>query len=373
MDKTRSAETDSEENGLLRRLRKRSPTLAIALRDFTSLRREKTIVLALLVQIIVASFSSFLVVGLVSVYSDDSTADTRHSVTIINEADDNVIGQALRAESAFIDRGIQSREEATTLIKESELDGAILIQETDDGVYDVTVYAPDGALQTTVLISDVKGVLESVERDTRVQRAGDIGFVEYPGEESVPNPYFSFTYTVLLPLLVFLPVFLSGGIVVDTITEEVESGTLELLRAAPVSVRDILSAKLLVAILLAPSQVLLWLGLLLLNDIPIYQPGALLVYVLAATLLFVALGASTALRFPERRQAQLIYSVGLVGIFSVASILPESPPNTIARLAVGSATTQTYAVAGGTLVVGVLVYIALDYVVIPRMKLLGIE
>lgn len=34
------------------------------------------------------------------------------------------------------------------------------------------------------------------------------------------QPYFGFTYTVLVPLLTFLPVFLSGSIAVDAITEE---------------------------------------------------------------------------------------------------------------------------------------------------------
>ena len=47
----------------------RDPRVVIARRDVASLSREKTIVLALFIQLFVAAFSSFLVVGLTSLYS----------------------------------------------------------------------------------------------------------------------------------------------------------------------------------------------------------------------------------------------------------------------------------------------------------------
>ena len=49
-----------------------SPRATIARRDLASLRSEKTIVLALLIQLFIAAFSSFLVVGLTSLYDPGS-------------------------------------------------------------------------------------------------------------------------------------------------------------------------------------------------------------------------------------------------------------------------------------------------------------
>jgi len=48
---------------------------AIARRELGSLSREKTIVLALLIQLVIAAFSSFLVVGLASLYEPGAAED----------------------------------------------------------------------------------------------------------------------------------------------------------------------------------------------------------------------------------------------------------------------------------------------------------
>jgi len=62
------------ESGVVGRLRAwfRSQRLTIAKRELQVLGREKTIVLALVIQLFVASFSGFLVVGLVSLYDPGS-------------------------------------------------------------------------------------------------------------------------------------------------------------------------------------------------------------------------------------------------------------------------------------------------------------
>jgi len=58
------------------------PRIRIALRELSTLKSEKTIVLALLIQLVIAAFSSFLVVGLVSLYDPASAGgqDLLHAV-----------------------------------------------------------------------------------------------------------------------------------------------------------------------------------------------------------------------------------------------------------------------------------------------------
>lgn len=53
----------------------RDPRVIVARRELSVLRREKTTVLALLIQLFIAAFSSFLVVGLVSLYAPVSVRE----------------------------------------------------------------------------------------------------------------------------------------------------------------------------------------------------------------------------------------------------------------------------------------------------------
>jgi len=167
------------------------------------------------------------------------------------------------------------------------------------------------------------------------------------------NPYFDFTYTVLLPLLVFLPVFISGSITVDSITEESERGTLELLRVAPVSLVQIVDGKALAMIAIAPLQAMTWLALLSLNGVGVANGAWLFGLVTAATVVVVAFAVGVSLLAADRRAAQLLFSVGVLLLFAAASFLPGSPANTAALLAIDSATASTYAAVGGYVVAAV--------------------
>ncbi len=97
------------------------------------------------------------------------------------------------------------------------------------------------------------------------------------------SQYFGFTYATLIPLLLFLPPFISGSVAVDTVTEELERGTMELLRVAPVSLLDIIDGKALGMVLLAPAQALMWLALLSTNGIAVSNPAAILLFITAVT------------------------------------------------------------------------------------------
>jgi len=58
-------------------MRNRDSRLTIAGRELSGLRAEKTILLAIAIQLFIAAFSSFLVVGLVSMYDPDRSAVQR--------------------------------------------------------------------------------------------------------------------------------------------------------------------------------------------------------------------------------------------------------------------------------------------------------
>ena len=329
-------------NGLLR----------IARRELSSLTAEKTIVLALLVQLFVAAFSSFLVVGLASLY-DPSATQGGVDLAVTGEASDALL-DAGRSSDGVRFRTYDDRSAALADFDAGRVD-AVLIATTDrsgDGSrVAVEAVVPESSLQKTLIVVQIRDLLERIERDERLRRADNIERAIAPSPPTVgASPYFGFAYTVLVPLLLLLPAFIAGSTAVDSVTEEIERGTLDLLRVAPVSLGGIVAGKGAAMAVLAPAQGALWLALLALNGIAVSHVAPLLAYTAAVSTLLVAAGVALGLAVPNRERAQLLYSLGALSAFTLAGFLPEHPATTIARLAIDSPTLTTYALVAVTVV-----------------------
>lgn len=319
--------------------------------------------LALLIQLFVAGFSSFLVVGLVSMYDPASVEGGSVSVAIAGEGGEDVT-DSLESVHGIEPVHFADPEEARNRFRDGRFDAALLVMESEDGRLRIRASVPDSGVRSTLVVVRLRDGLEQLERDRRTTFRHRLAFepLAVP-EEGSGSPYVGFTYTVLVPLLCFLPVFISGSIAVDSVSEELERGTFELLRSAPITLVDVLDGKLLAAASLAPLQVVLWLGLLRFNGIPIEHALPVLGIVSALAAALVGLGIAIALLAPDRRQAQLVYSVGVLSVFVVASLLPEHPANTVAKLAIGSPTGTTWRLLAGYLVGGALALVTVRYLV----------
>ena len=316
---------------------RRSKRLTIARRELASLRSEKTIVLAVLIQLFVAAFSSFLVVGLVSLYDPASVSgDGSVDVALTGDAGDDLARVA--AERPGIDVGrYGTYDDAFAAFQRGEVSAVLRADRGADGRTVVTAVVPDGGFRTTFVVVQLRDVLQAFERSERARM--DSRLVRSPlplPPESDGSPYFGFTYTVLIPLLMFLPVFVSGSIAVDSIVEELDRGTFELLRVSPLSLVQIVDGKLFAMAVLVPVQAGSWLALLSLNGTAIANAPAVLVLVSALAVVVVALGIAVALAAGDRSRAQFAYSVAILGVFGVTYLLPESPANAVAKLVIGS-------------------------------------
>jgi ABC-type Na+ efflux pump permease subunit len=332
------------------------PRFAIARRELSTLRTEKTIVLALLIQLFIAAFSSFLVVGLVSLYDPASVDGYEVQVAVTGDATEDLLAVTDDREAL---RGVPYPNEAQAMsaFGEGRVDAVLVTEEVDDRI-EVTAVAPDGNVRTTLAVVQLRETLQAFERLERDQRSGSLSSTPLslpPAGET--SPYFGFTYTVLIPLLCFLPVFIGGSIAVDSVAEEFERGTLELLRVAPLDVVDVVDGKVWAAAALVPAQAGLWLLLLSLNGTRIAAPLALVALVAAVGVGVVAIGAFVALFAPERRTAQLLYSMAILVGFGATALFPQSPVNAAARLAIGSADGVTRAAVVGYAAVGVGAYL----------------
>jgi len=316
--------------------------ITIAGRELAGLRAEKTILLAIGIQLFIAAFSSFLVVGLVSMYdpsgldgaeieiagSGDAVADLERAADEVPGARVTPYSEPLAAREAF---------------HAYAADAVVVADRTDDGGISTVVTAPDSNVETTVIVVQLQAVLQAYESNERDARSA---YLEEPPlplpDRTGSSPYFTFTYTVLIPLLVFLPVFISGSITVDSITEEIDRGTLELLRVAPVTLTDIVDGKALAAVAIAPVQALCWLLLLELNGTPIANIGSILALMTALTVIVVGVAVAIAVVAPDRRAAQLLYSIAVLALFGGATAMAGGPTNAVARLAIDSADLTTY-------------------------------
>lgn len=341
------------------------PRIAIARRDLSSLTREKTIVLALLIQLFIAAFSSFLVVGLTSLY-DPGAGAVEIEVGISGEHEETLLAAAQESEGV-IPRVYDSSADAVAAFERGDLNAVLNTRTVQTGRgtrIAVDAEVPAESLETTLIIVRLQELLLEFERQERDLRSTSLDFqpVELPPEQETADnftQYFTFTYTILLPLLLFLPPFISGSVVVDSITEELERGTFELLRVSPVSLTEIVDGKAVGMILLAPLQAVLWIALLWTNGIAVANLGPLLLLVTAIATITTALGTLLGLVTGSRQQAQLLYSVLVLLGFGATAALPEHPASSAALLAVDSPTAGTFVHVAGFTLVAIVGYAAL--------------
>lgn len=314
--------------------------------------------LAIAIQLFVAAFSSFMVVGLVSL-SDPGATQGQYDVTLAvsGEAGDDLFavvngGDARRAQQ------FDSRADALTAYAGGRVDGILHAEYTERGRISVEAIAPEEDFRSTLVVVQMKDALTTLERDRRIDLKNRLATpplpVPQPGQSS---PYFQFTYTVLLPVLVVLPAFISGSIAADSLAEEIERGTLELLRVAPVTAADVVDGKALAMVAIAPAQAATWLALLALQGTVVARPGLILLVVTAFAIALVALGAGLAVSLGVRSEAQLLYSLTALVLFGASMLLPESPPDIVAKLAVGTETATTIVTVFATLIVAAAGYV----------------
>ncbi|MEF8860693.1 MAG: ABC transporter permease, partial [Haloarculaceae archaeon] len=216
--------------------------LVVGRRELSSLSREKTIVLALVIQLFVAGFSSFLVVGLTSLYSPASVSGGDVEVAVVGDADEAFL-EAAEAAGGIRVRPYPDVEAADGAFQSGAVD-AVVEARTRAGRISVTVTAPAEGLRKTLVVVRVRSALETLERIEREERSDSLESRVVPLPPTVDaSPYLGFTYTVLVPMLLLLPAFIVGSVAVDAVTEEVERGTLELLRVTPLSLAAIVEGK----------------------------------------------------------------------------------------------------------------------------------
>jgi len=321
-----------------------NPVLRIARKELSTLFSEKTLILALLIQLFVASFSSLLIVGLTSLYDPEALrGQTRGNAEI------GVLGYQERLVSLMEEEKINIHyyndlQRALEAFDRGRIDAILTIpDDIDPGgteIIRLTLYLPESDIKGTFVVMQIKESLSKFESFVREKRSHRIDFTPITLHvEKMPKKsakYFEFIYTILIPLLVFTPIIISGGLVVDFITEEVERHTIEVLLTAPVSLPQIIAGKITTAVAIVPPQVAAWLFFLDLTNTHVANIPTIVLHSTLIAITIILTGSLIAIEYPNRSTAQYIYSLTLILLFTISYILPDSPLNLTTRLAAGS-------------------------------------
>jgi len=314
----------------------------MAKKELSGINYEKTIVFAILLQLFVALFSSFLMVGLTSLYDPSSVSQySRFRYSIAYTGANSTLLDRLQASDDFTVYEMDLSP-ALESLRERKLAAVIFVPATPADSPDpvqVTLYTLQNDLQATVVGVKLKAVLVGFEADLRNARSARITEQPVPLEFPPgmgPAGFSEFVYGLLIPLLVFMPAIISASLIIDLITEEYQHETLETLVSTPVSFTEMVWGKILACEILVPVQAGAWLLLLAVNGIRIENPVPILVLVSVSSLILILLSALTALHYRERTAAQFIYSTALVVVILLVVAVPENPLNLIVRASVGN-------------------------------------
>lgn len=325
----------------------------VAKRELRAQASERSFLLGAGIQLFVALFSSFLAVGLLSLYSPVGLQAARLQPSLALVTDDPALADRVRSEIGRV-APFATEEGARTAFAERRVDGVLAVvpdasnrpglsrsaNETGlgPGRFPVRLRLLLARNEVTgpLLLARLKPALEAYEDGARRALAPELPdpFVP-PAPRTGAAATFELAYGLLVPLLMFLPGILAGALLIDLLAREWEERTLDLLRAAPLGPATIVGGKLLASTLLVVPQAAAWLVLLALNGVPVAEPGRLLLLATAMGAAMGSVGAGLALVFRDRALVQVLYSLALMVLFLALFSIPGGPVNSAAKLAVG--------------------------------------
>lgn len=335
----------------------------IAKKEFRGLLNERTILLAVLLQLFIALFSSFLMVGLTSMYDPSSLSKYSHyRYSVAYTGNESELLTYLRASPDF---RVYTMDLSTAVaaLEQRKLAAVIYVPDTRPDAPDpvkITLYTVQNDLQSAIVDVKLKDIFLKYEQTLRQIRQGRLDIQPLPLQIPAPaggGDFYEFVYGLLIPLLVFMPAIISSALVIDLITEEYQHETLETLVSTPITFPEMVWGKVLACGVLVPIQAGTWLVLLMVNGIAIQNAGLILLQVTVASLILIMIGTLVALHYRERTAAQFIFSTGLVVVILLALAVPSNPLNLLTRLAVGAAGPEQWLV----LCVVVAIVIGLGY------------
>lgn len=315
-----------------------APMLAVAKKELMSVLRDRTIVISILIQLFIASFSSALLLGMLSLYDSDTIMRFSGAGMRIGfvRAPVNVLEQ-LMGERGLTIVQFPSLGEAQAAYYRGEVLAIVEPPQDANGLTETRIYLPESDTVNSLIRMVIQEPLKQYENHLRGQKGIEVRYADLKGK---PSTSYEFVYSVLIPMLMFFPAFVAGSMAVDSLTEEVENKTLQTLLSAPLSVNGMVAGKILASVILSVAQCMAWLTLLQLNGIVIQNAGWILTLATIVAGITSTVAALGAVMLQDRERSQFIYSLMLLAAAGISTLLNISPITTLSRLAIGDAYTN---------------------------------
>lgn len=306
---------------------------AIFKKEVNAVLKERTIVLAILIQLIIASLSSVILVGLISFYDPETIGDNSNikiKVGLIGDGNNPLVGY-------LQEKGISVKlyalpGNAEEDFKKGAIDAILYLQGDRGSIVDMKLYLPKSDSRATVLLMVLKDPLQKYENYLRENNGITLLSTNVDGKSGTT---YEFLYTFIVPMLMLFPAFIAGSIIIDTLSEEFENNTIDTLLSSPVTLNEMLFAKIAAVVFIAAFQCLLWPILLYVNRIYIDNIGLILLLSIFIAAFISAASALITIFFKDRERSQFIYSLLLMILGSLSYFLNPSPFSLMARLATG--------------------------------------
>lgn len=308
------------------------PFLAVVKRELGSVLRDRTILIAILLQLFIASFSSGLLLGMLSLYDADTILRESGSwikIGVVAAADDPLESIVTERGVTVVPFGTLAQAEAAFYAR--EINAIVDTPRAANDITEIKLYLPESNTVSSLVRMVLQEPLEQYENYLRSQKGVAIHYTDLQGE---PSTSFEFVYSVLLPILMFFPAFVAGSLSIDSLTEEFENNTVQTLLSAPLTINGMIGAKIASVLILSMLQSGAWLALLTLNGIAIRNMGWIFLLALIVAGITSTSAALAAILLRDRERSQFIYALMLLAGAAISSLLNLSPIVTLSRLAV---------------------------------------
>jgi ABC-type Na+ efflux pump permease subunit len=317
------------------------PFIALVKREISSVIRDRTIVIAILIQLFIASFSSALLLGMLSLYDPDTILQFGGRGIKIGITDEDQLGRFM-SERGLTVIPFASLSDAEAAFFQGQVNAIVDMPQDVNELTEVQLYLPDSDTASSLIRMVIQEPLKQYENSLRAQKGIEVHYTDLKGK---PSTSFEFVYSVLLPMLMFFPAFVAGSMTIDSLTEEMENNTLQTLLSAPLTVNGMIGAKIASSVILASLQCGAWLVLLKLNEITIQNTGWILILGLTVAGITSTAAALGAILLQDRERSQFIYSLMLLAGVAISILVNLSPITTLSRLAIGDYYTNGWNVA----------------------------
>ena len=336
------------------------PFLAVVKKELSSVIRDRTIVIAILIQLFIASFSSTLLLGMLSLYDPDTIMQASGAAIKIGMVSPTPSPLA----SYLAQRGLRvvpypSLDAAEADFFQNKVSAIIVIPANVATTAEIKLYLPELDAVSSLIRMVIQDPFKQYENYLRAQNGIEVRYADLKGK---PATSYEFVYSVLLPMLMLFPAFIAGSMAIDSLTEEVENSTLQTLLSAPLTITSMVSAKIVSTIVISFVQCAAWLLLLRLNGIAIQNPGWILFLAVIMAGITSTMAMTGAVLLKDRERSQFIYSLILLAGAAISTSLNLSPITTLSRLAIGDYYTSGWNVAFFAVVLGGL------YLVLVRLS-----